>query len=142
MFAILGLGVSDPRENLAFMTVMALTVAFFSASQDIVIDAYRIEILTENEQGVGAASTQIGYRLGLLVSGAGAIALSAFLSWFWVYLIMATLVVVGIFAAVLAPEPDRPNPVTRDQGQKNGLGWMSTLKYTFWEPFLDLYYSY
>src|SRR5690606_36382745 len=66
---------------------------------------YRIEILAEHEQGAGAAMTQTGYRIGLLVAGAGAIALADFLSWGWIYALMATLVGIGMLAALIAPEP-------------------------------------
>ncbi|MBO37666.1 MAG: MFS transporter [Rhodospirillaceae bacterium] len=108
--SIVALGASDPRNGLTYMAVSALLVAFFSASQDIVIDAYRIEILREFEQGAGAAATQAGYRVGLLVAGAVPLALSDFISWFWVYFFMATLVVVGIIATFLAPEPNLKAP--------------------------------
>lgn len=105
--AILALGASDPAAAPWVTAAAALAVAFFSASQDIVIDAYRIEILTDEEQGVGAASTQFGYRLGLLAAGAGALALSDFVGWFWVFAAMAALVLVGTVTVLLAPEPQR-----------------------------------
>src|SRR5262249_19266706 len=63
--AILALGFTDPQQNLTLTMVAALCVAFLSASQDIVIDAYRIELLEAEEQGAGAAATQWGYRFGL-----------------------------------------------------------------------------
>lgn len=107
MGAIVALGASDPADNLVYMAAMALVVAFLSASQDIVIDAYRIEILDEDEQGAGAAMTQAGYRIGLLAAGAGALALADFISWFWVYGVMAALVSVGMIAVLIAPEPAR-----------------------------------
>jgi PAT family beta-lactamase induction signal transducer AmpG len=84
-----------------------------------VIDAYRIEILEEHEQGAGAAMTQTGYRIGLLVAGAGAIALADFIAWAWIYALMAALVGVGMLAALIAPEPataprpDSDRPSTR-----------------------------
>ncbi|NQU71946.1 MAG: AmpG family muropeptide MFS transporter [Rhodospirillales bacterium] len=110
MGAIVALGASDPADNLVYMAAMALVVAFLSASQDIVIDAYRIEILEEDEQGAGAAMTQAGYRIGLLAAGAGALALADFISWFWVYGVMAALVSVGMIAVLIAPEPARVLP--------------------------------
>ena len=110
MLAIFLLGSSNP-ENLPLLTaVCALAVAFFSASQDIVIDAYRIEILDPEEQGAGAAMTQAGYRLGAIVAGAGALFLAEQLDWSVVYSIMAALVVVGMVAAVFAPDPGRRKP--------------------------------
>jgi PAT family beta-lactamase induction signal transducer AmpG len=106
--SLAALGAGDPRDSIAYIAAMALVVAFLSASQDIVIDAYRIEILDEAEQGAGAAMTQTGYRFGLLVAGAGAIALADFVAWVWIYALMAALVGVGMIAALIAPEPDAP----------------------------------
>src|SRR3546814_12862350 len=74
ILAILVLGTCDPAVDPWTTAAAALAVAFFSASQDIVIDAYRIEILSDDEQGVGAASTHFGYRVGILAAGAGAAA--------------------------------------------------------------------
>ncbi len=104
--AIIAMGFTDPSVNAWWTAVAAIVVAFFSASQDIVIDAYRIEILPEEEQGAGAAATQIGYRFGLLAAGAGALAVSDFLAWHWVFIMLAALVGVGMFAFLIAPEPE------------------------------------
>jgi len=81
-------------------------VAFLSASQDIVIDAYRIELLTPEEQGPGAAATQWGYRIGLLASGAGAFYAAAYGGWPFAYAAMAALMLVGMVTVALTPEPD------------------------------------
>ena len=81
MAAIAGLGFSDPATVPFVTAALALAVAFFSASQDIVIDAYRIEILDDDQQGAGAAMTQAGYRLGLIASGAGALFLAEAVDW-------------------------------------------------------------
>ncbi|HEX2485369.1 MAG TPA: MFS transporter [Myxococcota bacterium] len=105
--AIVALGASDPAHAPLATAAAALAVAFFSASQDVVVDAYRIEILGADEQGAGAAATQLGYRIGMLASGAGALALAAALPWSGVYAVMAALVGVGVVAALAAPEPAR-----------------------------------
>ena len=105
LFSIMGLGMSDPGSTPIVTAFLALMVAFFSASQDIVIDAYRIEILDDDQQGMGAAMTQAGYRFGLLTSGAGALYLADRLNWPVVYLLMASLVVVGMIVAWKAPVP-------------------------------------
>jgi PAT family beta-lactamase induction signal transducer AmpG len=110
MVSIAVLGFSQPQAAPLLTAVCALAVAFFSASQDIVIDAYRIEILDRDEQGAGAAMTQAGYRLGAIAAGAGALILAEQLDWSLVYLVMAALVVVGMAAAILAPDPERRNP--------------------------------
>jgi PAT family beta-lactamase induction signal transducer AmpG len=106
--SIVVLGYTDPAIDPWWTAVAAIVVAFFSASQDIVIDAYRIEILPEEEQGAGAAATQVGYRFGLLAAGAGALALSDFVAWHWVFIMLAALVGVGMIAFLIAPEPDVP----------------------------------
>lgn len=131
--SIAALGFGDPRENIAYIALMALVVAFLSASQDIVIDAYRIEILEEHEQGVGAAMTQTGYRFGLLVAGAGAIALADFVSWQWIYSVMAALVGVGMAAALIATEPDC---LVREDATPLRLG--ETLHHAVVAPLTDL----
>src|SRR6266487_4258260 len=76
--AILAMGLTDPRSAPAATAIAAVVVAFLSASQDIVIDAYRIELLLPEEQGAGAAATQWGYRFGLLAASAGALYAAAF----------------------------------------------------------------
>lgn len=105
MSSIVALGLSRPQLAPELTALFALAVAFFSASQDIVIDAYRIDILDEDQQGAGAAMTQAGYRFGLLASGAGALYLASTSDWSVVYGIMAGLVLVGIITALLAPVP-------------------------------------
>ena len=106
MSSIIGLGLSRPAVTPMLTAVLALAVAFFSASQDIVIDAYRIEILDEDEQGAGAAMTQAGYRVGALASGSGALFLSDLdFGWSLIYGIMAGLVLVGFITALYAPIP-------------------------------------
>jgi PAT family beta-lactamase induction signal transducer AmpG len=103
--AILALGMSDPKRHLALMGVLALLVAFLSASQDIVIDAWRVEILPLDLQGPGAGMIQTGYRVAMLVSGAGALVIAARVGWFAAYATMAALLVVGILVFLFGPEP-------------------------------------
>jgi PAT family beta-lactamase induction signal transducer AmpG len=106
--AILAMGFTDPAVDPWWTALAAVAVAFLSASQDIVIDAYRIEILPEEEQGAGAAATQVGYRFGLLAAGAGAMWLSDYVSWPLVFISMAALMGVGVLAFLVAPEPATP----------------------------------
>ena len=134
--AIVALGLGDPRENIAYIAALALVVAFLSASQDIVIDAYRIDILADHEQGAGAAMTQTGYRFGLLVAGAGAIALADFISWPLIYAMMASLVGIGMVAALIAPEPLTAKP--RTAGTTKAPRLSATLRQAVIEPLTDL----
>lgn len=103
--AIFALGQNDPKMDLAMTAVLAAIVAFLSASQDIVIDAYRIELLKPDEQGEGAAATQWGYRFGLLAAGAGALYAAEFGGWAFAYAVMALLMSVGIVTVLLTREP-------------------------------------
>ena len=129
MGSIVALGLSDPQSEAGLTALFALLVAFFSASQDIVIDAYRIEILDDDQQGAGAAMTQAGYRFGLLVSGAGALYLATEINWSLVYGIMAVLILVGFITALLAPIPDTDRECeervhfTGRQCSRAGSGW-------------------
>jgi PAT family beta-lactamase induction signal transducer AmpG len=105
MVAIVLLGHTDPHAELARTALLAVVVAFLSASQDIVIDAYRIELLKPEEQGAGAAATQWGYRIGLLAAGAGAFYAAEYGGWPLAYTVMALLMTVGMAAVLLTPEP-------------------------------------
>ena len=133
MAAIALLGMSQPEVTPLLTAICALAVAFFSASQDIVIDAYRIEILDRDEQGAGAAMTQAGYRLGAIVAGAGALFLADQIDWSLVYAFMAALVVIGMLAALLAPDPDRRKPRIDDPAATPGLHDMVV------EPFVEFF---
>ena len=105
--AILALGVVDPRSAPGLTAIAALAVAFLSASQDIVIDAYRIELLRPEEQGAGAAATQWGYRFGMLAASAGALYAASFGGWSFAYGLMAALMLVGMATVWFTPEPGR-----------------------------------
>jgi PAT family beta-lactamase induction signal transducer AmpG len=115
--SILGLGSTDPAHALVTTAAWAVAVAFWSATQDSVIDAYRVELLTESEQGAGAAATQLGYRLGMLASGAGAYLTANAWGWQGAYAVMAALMLIGVATILLTPEPNIiPAPATTKRG--------------------------
>ena len=114
--AIVFLGSTDPGSAPALVALGALLVATASATQDIVVDAFRIESLPENEQAAGMAAYVAAYRVGMLVSTAGALFLvSGFqahgleksAAWHWGYVAMAALVLIGTVTALIATEPER-----------------------------------
>ena len=105
MLAIFGLGRSDPGAHVGLTAVMAFLVALSSATQDIVVDAYRIEILNDEEQGAGAAMINFGYRMGMIVAASGLLILADQLGFATVYQIAPALVLVGMAAAALYGEP-------------------------------------
>lgn len=100
------LGQMNPVSSLGGVAILALVVAFFSATQDVAIDAFRREYLDENELGLGSTMNMYGYRIAMLASGGGALALADHMSWQNVYIIMSGLMSLGILATVLAPEPE------------------------------------
>jgi PAT family beta-lactamase induction signal transducer AmpG len=100
------LGFSNPSQMLLMTALAALLLSFFSASQDIVIDAYRRESLADDEQGAGASLYVGGYRTGMLLATGGGLFLADHMAYHWVYLIMAASMTAGIVATLLAPEPD------------------------------------
>ncbi|WP_421863575.1 MFS transporter [Parvibaculum sp.] len=101
--ALVGLSLSDPAHALMPVVICALVLAFASATQDISIDAWRIEAASDEKQGALAALYQLGYRIALIASGAGALYLAEGVSWSSAYLAMAALMGVGILAALFAP---------------------------------------
>jgi PAT family beta-lactamase induction signal transducer AmpG len=108
--SIFAFGLTDPAVAPFQTAIAVLVMAFFSASQDIVIDAYRIEILGPEEQAAGAATTQFGYRIGLIVAGAGAIALSDFVSWPVVFGVLAACILACAVFTLFVPEPKLHRP--------------------------------
>src|SRR5512141_3238507 len=112
--AVLLLALTDPARSPLFVALGALLVAAMSSTQDIVVDAFRVESLPESEQAAGMASYVAAYRIGMLVSTAGAlVVVSAFessgltrpASWMWGYVVMAALVLIGTITALAATEP-------------------------------------
>lgn len=111
LVAIGAMSLHDPERGLKMLAINAIAIAFFSASQDISLDAYRTDVLTDREMGAGAAVFVMGYRIALLVTGGFALYLADTISWPIVYLILATLVLVGLVTTFIAAEPvlhDKP----------------------------------
>lgn len=107
VFSIAMLGFLNPASQLTMIAFLAVSVAFFSASQDIVLDAYRTEALDAEERGAGAGVWIMGYRIAILISGAAALILSDYLSWRGVYMIMGAAMIIGCVTTLLCPEPSR-----------------------------------
>jgi PAT family beta-lactamase induction signal transducer AmpG len=131
--AILGLGTCDPQTDLGRMALLAVLVAFLSASQDIVIDAYRVELLEERQQGAGAAMVVIGYRVAMLLAGAGALVVAQFAGWFWAYAAMAGCLGIGMVTVLCAPEP---RVAVAPAGHGGPAVW---LRQAVVEPFADFF---
>lgn len=102
----------DAHSQISLVAGCAFVVAFFSASQDIVVDAYRREILPDHELGLGSSLYVLGYRVAMLVAGAGSLLMADQIPWPQVYWAMAALMLLGMAVAFLCPEPkvDLPPP--------------------------------
>jgi len=134
--AVVALGSLTPKAEPLLTAALAVLVAFLSASQDIVIDAYRVEILKPDEQGAGATMVQIGYRLGMLMAGAGALIIAGRFGWFSAYLVMGLLMSVGIATVLANPEPAAGRG--RGGGSPRAPGWFGAwLRAHLLEPFAD-----
>ncbi len=105
IFSIVGLGLTDPGNNPWMVAFAAFLVTFFSASQDIVVDAYRREDLPDKELGLGSSLYVNGYRVGMLLASGGGLIMADHMSFFMVYVIMAACMLPGVLTTLLAPEP-------------------------------------
>ncbi|MDH3978764.1 MAG: MFS transporter, partial [Gammaproteobacteria bacterium] len=141
VIALLGLAASDPTSDLPRIAWFALLAAFASATQDIVIDAYRIEAVELRVQGAMAASYQVGYRIGIVVAGAGALLLAEFSSWQTAYQVMAASMGIGIATVLLIDEPETVVRAKAGLSVANGLmrriiHWVSD---AFVGPFVEFF---
>ncbi len=101
------MSIISPQNAPLMLASMALFIAFMSASQDIVIDAYRTDVLKEPERGLGAATFVTGYRIAMLIGGALALIMADHIGWRNTYMLMAILMVVGMLATISGHEPDK-----------------------------------
>jgi PAT family beta-lactamase induction signal transducer AmpG len=112
---IAAMSLIDPTKTPLLLAALAVLVAMTSASQDIVFDAYRTDVLKAPERGFGAAVSITGYRIAMVVSGGGAlIASTYYLDWSEIYLIIAALMLIGVGATLLSPEPASPVNIPRN----------------------------
>ncbi|MBP9643320.1 MAG: muropeptide MFS transporter AmpG [Budvicia sp.] len=115
---IFAIGCLNPQSDLWLMAGLAVLIAFFSASQDIVFDAYKTDILSADQRGNGAAVSVLGYRIAMLVSGGLALWIAHYyLGWRSTYWLMSALMIIGIIATLNAREPttEIPTPRTIEQ---------------------------
>ncbi|WP_233069613.1 AmpG family muropeptide MFS transporter [Motilimonas eburnea] len=164
MAAIAGIAATDPLENLGLFIAFAVLVAFASATQDIVIDAYRIESAPEQYQAAMSASYQAGYRLAMIAAGAGALALAALFAdhslayqreaWSQSYLVMMSFMLVGVITCLFCHEPtidfkeaDAEQDKIKQELRAGGLPailahLLAWLKVAIANPFMDFFLRY
>lgn len=146
LLAQLSIGVSllvlsgiDPAARTGAFALVALAVAFSSATQDIVVDAYRIESAEDEMQGVLAAAYQYGYRISLLLSMAGALYLADFADWSLTYSAMAGCMVIGILTTLWCREPDVGRIESSYKGDTYVAKMRSWFEHSVAEPFADFF---
>jgi len=127
MVSISGLGFTDPGKNPWMMAVAAFLVTFFSASQDIVVDAYRREDLPDKELGLGSSLYVNGYRVGMLLASGGGLIMADHMPFFMVYQIMAACLLPGVVTTLLAPEP------------KINVGTPATMREAVFDPLIEYF---
>lgn len=111
---MLAMGCLSPGQSLLPLALLAVFVAFCSATQDIAFDAYRSDVLRKNERGAGAALSVLGYRLAMLVSGGLALIIAdQWLGWGATYMLMGGLMLLVALASFWAPEPEVPAQMPR-----------------------------
>ena len=128
MAGVTWMAFSSPQYAPLALAVLALMVAFASASQDIVVDAYRTDMLSEQERGTGSATFIVGYRVAMLTAGAIALIMSDRIGWQNTYLIMAGLLMVGMLGTLAGAEPDGKIVPPR------------SLREAVWGPLQDFFY--
>jgi MFS transporter, PAT family, beta-lactamase induction signal transducer AmpG len=126
--ALLGLSLSHPAANPWLLAALAMLVTFFSASQDIVVDAYRRESLADRELGLGSALYVNGYRLGMLLASGGGLILADLIPFSAVYQLMAASMLLGVVTTLLAREPEL------------AAGTPRTIKAAVIEPFVEYFH--
>jgi PAT family beta-lactamase induction signal transducer AmpG len=127
---LVGLAFGDPGQNLLWTIAFAFSLGFCAATQDVMIDGWRIAIAPPEQQGELSAASQVGYKFAILCAGAGALYLAQFFSWRAAYLSMATLMSVGIVASLLAPEPS--------VHVESGPGHRKSFREAYADPLRDL----
>ncbi|MGE4401661.1 MAG: AmpG family muropeptide MFS transporter [Desulfobulbus sp.] len=127
ILALVGLGLTDPGHTPLLVALAAFLVTFLSASQDIVIDAYRREDLSDNQLGLGSSFYVNGYRVGMLLAGSGGLIFADYMAFSQVYLLMAASLLVGIFTTLLCREPELSQ------------GTPKSFAEAVWEPFTEYF---
>lgn len=152
IISICAMALIDPQVDLYLVPIAALAVAFFSATQDIVIDAFRIESGNNKQQAAMAATYQIGYRLAMIVASAGVLLLASafestdgydYLAWQKAYLTMAILMLVGLLTTLFSPEPESSvvnDDVTFNNDKKNSF--IGSLHNAYITPLLEIVSRY
>ena len=143
VIALVIMSTLDPAHALAAVAITAVCVSFIAASQDIAIDAYRREILSEDQFAWGMSLAISAYRIAMLVSGGLALVLADMMSWTQVYLIMAAIVALGILTTLFADEPEvrGDRPKTLSEAYSEPLKELFSRKNALWILLFIFFYK-
>ncbi|MGC1549980.1 MAG: MFS transporter [Rhodanobacter sp.] len=133
MAGLLAMAILTPAQLTPFVAA-TLFVAFFGATQDIAVDAYRIEIAPVEAQGALVATYSLGYRIALIVAGALALIMADHIPWSWVYVVMALGMALPMATTLISREPD----IIRDKPR----GWSAAMREAVIDPFADFFRRY
>ncbi len=135
---LFGMSLIGPNELYA-LSLCGLIVAFSSATQDIAIDAYRIEAMDDQYQGAMSATYMAGYRLAILAAGAGALYIAEYVNWVFAYQVMAMLVLIGVITVLCLTEPIRQRQALIEQVETPAVGRIRYLANAFVQPFIEFF---
>lgn len=126
IISLILLGMTDPKTDFSEMVLFLVCVSFFAATQEIVLDAYRIEIIPPREKGYayGVTSYVLGYRLGTILGGAGALYIASFYGWFWVYAVTTLWIALPSFILLFGPDPKPIETDLMKERQKKALSFL------------------
>lgn len=128
ILSFIGLGTTDPAQNLEVMVLFLVLLSIFGASQEIVLDAYRIEVLKPHEYKLGIPVNVLGWRTGAIIGAAGALYISAFYGWFWVCVCMAGCIAISTVVLLLNEDPEPVETDLMKERQEKALYFLKTHK--------------
>lgn len=135
--AILALAFSQPGTSLLYVTIAAIAVAFASASYDIIVDAYRIEICDEKNMAAGAATFVYGYRIAMWLTGFSSLVIAEYFGWMISYMVMAAFILIGTVTVLFTREPKEQLAKAKDTDGSSANAYLDWLKTSVIDPFTD-----
>jgi PAT family beta-lactamase induction signal transducer AmpG len=135
--AILALAFSSPSVNLLYVTIAAIAVASASASYDIIVDAFRIEICDEKNMAAGAATYVYGYRIAMWLTGFSSLVIAQYFGWMISYIVMASFILVGTITVLFTREPKTQEAKRQDDPPQSANAYLDWLKTSIIDPFAD-----
>ncbi len=135
--ATLALAFSDPKADLFHVAVAALVVAFASASYDIIVDAFRIEICDEKNMAAGAATYVYGYRVAMWLTGFSSFVIADYFGWTISYMVMAAFILIGTVTVLFTAEPEVGETAAEEKAPATANAYLDWLKTSVIDPFLN-----